>query len=461
MHRMAEPASTPFRFLGAAAACTVSLALAACGGSGDAGGELPKRVVVITIDTLRFDRFTQEHMPETHGLFADGHVFTSFYSSTSTTQPTHASLLTGLHPWEHGVTRNGLILGDHFVTLPEALQDRGYWTSAVVTSYPLKGSFGYDQGFDAFDDEFAVDYSQTWVGEEVEGGSFYSLGELAAARAEESLGEAPPGPQFFWFHFFDPHDPYGDTPSGEGEVVIQLPALRYLGQQGDDTFPDWLQRARAQYDRDVRDLDQHLARVVRLILADASFQTAIILTADHGESFGEDGSLGHGDRVNSAQVHVPLAILVPGSKGASREDVAGTVDLAATVVGLAGIADGAFRGRNLMPPGSGGRPVAADAGVAFGMRRVLREEKVEIRLDGSRHRQSVPEFYAAHKGRLIAGDSDALTLADAPGSTDAIPDDQKIRALFGVFAASLEGAGAEVLDSDAAREALGVLGYGR
>lgn len=458
---MADPTFTLRMPLGAAAACAALMALASCGGSSAMAAELPKRVAVITIDTLRFDAFTPEHMPETHGLFAGGHVFKSFYSSTSTTQPTHATLLTGLHPWEHGVTRNGLVLGQHHVTLPEVLREAGFWTSAVVTSYPLKGLFGYDQGFDAFDDEFAVDYLKTWVGAEVEGGTFYSLGQHAAARAEAALAAAPEGPQFFWFHFFDPHDPYGDTPSGASDVVIQLGVLKYLVQEAHETLPDWLRRARAQYDRDVRDLDQHLARVVRSMLSDKAFETTVILTADHGESFGEDGSLGHGDRVSSAQVHVPLAILAPGAGGVLRHDVAGTVDLATTVVELAGILGSPFGGRSLMPVGADLGRLPRHGGVAFGMRRVLREDKEELRLDGTRHQQSVPEFYAAHKGLLIAGDSDALGLEDGFVGAEAIPDDEKIRALFRAFAASLDGAGAEVLDSDAAREALGALGYGR
>ena len=95
------------------------------------------------------------------------------------------------------------------------------------------------------------------------------------------------------------------------------------------------------------------------------------------------------------------------------------------------------------------------------MRRVLREDKEELRLDRTRHLQSVPEFYAVHRGLLIAGDSDSLELAGGSADARAIPEGEKIRALFGVFAASLEGAGAEVLDSDAARKALGALGYGR
>ncbi len=457
--------------LSVGAPLVVAAGAASCGDPGAGADARPTRIALITLDTLRFDGFSPELMPETYRLMERGHVFSRFYSSTSTTQPTHATILTGLHPWEHGVTRNGLVLGQHFDLLPEVLQDEGYWTSAIVTSYPLKGSFGYDQGFDEFDDEFGVDYSRTWVGEEVEGGGFYSLGEDAAARARAAVAAAPIGPQFFWFHFFDPHDPYGDTPSGEGEVVVQLPALRYLGEKGDPTFADWLPRARAQYERDIQDLDRHLAGLIQSILADEAFETSVILTADHGESFGEDSSLGHGDRVSPSQVHVPMAILAPtvtGTDPAARLDVAGSVDLAATVAHIAGLTGTPFGGRSLVERNGSSWP-AAGTGAAFGMRRLLPEDKVELRLDGSEHVQSQPVFYAHHKGRLIEGNSEDARPADpaaespsgGPASAESLPDEEKIRALFAAFEASLEGAGAEELDSSAARDALGALGYGR
>ncbi len=437
----------------------MAVGTSACGLQADADALLPKRIAVITLDTLRFDGFTPDLMPLTHGLMSAGHVFTRFYASTSTTQPTHATLFTGLHPWEHGVTRNGLVLNEALETLPEVLQRQGYWTSAVVASFPLDRVFGYHRGFDAFDDTMDEGFSRKWAGTEVEGGRFYSLGESVSGRARAAIDAAPPGPQFFWFHFFDPHDPYGDTLAPIGDDTLMYRALQVAWKDQQPNFPDLLARARDLYDKDLKEFDQHLARLVETLLASEDYETTVILTSDHGESFGEDESLGHGTRVNSPQIHVPLAILAPAVLGpdpSTRTDVAGTIDVAATVAGLAGLEDFALGGRNLAETGAS----ESEAGAAFGMRRILAKEKVEQRLDGSRDPQATPRFYAVHKGLLVVGDEKKTWAADDPESAATIPDDEKLKELFARFRARLVSTGADELDSDEARKALKALGYG-
>jgi arylsulfatase A-like enzyme len=423
---------------------------------------LPQRIAVVTVDTLRFDGFTSDTMPLTHELMAAGHVFTRSYSATSTTQPTHATLFTGLHPWEHGVTRNGLILDEDLEMLPEVLQRRGYWTSAIVASFPLDSVFGYHRGFDAFDDNMEVGFSTKWSGQEVEDGRFYCLAESVAGRARAAIDAAPAGPQFFWFHFFDPHGPYGDTVSVQGEGTLSVKAIRKAHRSDPSTYSEVLAEARALYDRDIVELDQHLAQVIQALMADENFETTVILTSDHGESFAEDSSLGHGTRVTSPQVHVPLAIHSParlGPDSSERTDVAGTIDIAATVAAIAGLEDFATGGRDLAAPGAS-RPDARSS-AAFGMRRIRADDGVESRLDGSSHLQSEALFYAVHQGLLVAGDDQEIWLADDPGSNASIPDRDKLKALFAKFHSSVISTGADELDTDAARDALKALGYGR
>ena len=78
-----------------------------------AGADEPReRIVLITLDTLRQDSFLgpTAAMPLARERARSGRVFERYYSATTSTQPTHATLLTGLHPWQHGVPRNGLVL---------------------------------------------------------------------------------------------------------------------------------------------------------------------------------------------------------------------------------------------------------------------------------------------------------------------------------------------------------------
>jgi arylsulfatase A-like enzyme len=75
----------------------LGLMLGAC-----AQDQRPQRLVLLTLDTLRVDRLTQGHMPVLSDLAKRGLVFERAYAASNATQPTHASLFTSLHPWEHG-----------------------------------------------------------------------------------------------------------------------------------------------------------------------------------------------------------------------------------------------------------------------------------------------------------------------------------------------------------------------
>src|SRR5262245_66566182 len=100
--------------------------------------------------------------------------------------------------------------------------------------------------------------------------------------------------QFLFFHYFDPHDPYGDA-DARPLALARLLERRKLDPAG---FENLLEQARRLYDRDVEELDQALGVLLDRLAADSRrFETHVLITADHGESFGELGGLGHGQRV--------------------------------------------------------------------------------------------------------------------------------------------------------------------
>ena len=302
--------------LAALVAAFVALA-AGCDRSGERTVR-PRRIVLVTIDTWRADALAK--MPATSAFAARGLCFDQAYAATSTTQPSHASLLTGLHPWQHGVTRNGDVLAEVHETVAERLQAQGFSTAAVVASFPLGRRFGFAQGFDPFRDELFTPYAQRWEGEDVEGGRFYTLGETITDEALALLASMPGERQFLWVHYFDPHDPYGDAVAaalagGSGaEDVLPIAALLQAAASGpEDEARALVERARGLYERDLGALDRALARLFARLDADAArFETHVIVTADHGESFGEQGCLGHGKRLVPEQLRVPLVLVSPG-----------------------------------------------------------------------------------------------------------------------------------------------------
>ena len=225
------------------------------------------RVVLITLDTLRLDSFLgsvdrSAQMPRLWRWAERGRVYEHYYSATSSPQPSHATLFTGLDPWEHGVPRNGMVLADEHVTLAERLKDAGFQTAAAVASFPLHRQFGFDQGFETYDDEFTEAGAEQWNQKTVPEVRFRSSAENMTETALELLEGARGKKQFFWFHYFDAHAPYGGSTGSQAGLNAPKVLARIAGGADREHI---LARARRLYDQDVAYLDEALDRLfVRL-----------------------------------------------------------------------------------------------------------------------------------------------------------------------------------------------------
>ena len=416
-------------------------------------------MVLVTLDTLRYDSLAagpEAAMPLTRARLSGCAEFERFYAASPATQPTHATLFTALHPWQHGVSGNGLVLGEERQTVAESLREAGFRTSAVVSSFPLARRFGFAQGFDEYHDRFTHSMYATdnWQGTSgPEDRRFYSLAESVTAAAIGTLDRAAGAPrQFHWFHYFDPHHPYGDTAAGP--TVSPLDVVREI-VEGRAERQAGIARARRLYDRDVAYLDRSLDRLLERLDAERGrFETHLLITADHGESFGEDGSMFHGRRLTEGQIRAPLVVCSPRIAPGRRGDVAGSIDVPATLLSLAGMA-GAAGGRDLVE--GAGRP-----GGAFGMRNTFRGPARELRLDGRSYPLDGRLFYAVDaQGTLYRGHGEELLepLRPGGGGIGATSDPERLMALFASFEARLERSGAAAAADEEARRALEALGY--
>ncbi|MEM7581920.1 MAG: sulfatase [Acidobacteriota bacterium] len=437
-----------------------------------------QRIVLITLDTLRYDSVAAtpalntaqpadtaqsantaqpSTMPRLARWAEQAARFERFYSATAATQPSHASMFTGLHPWQHGVTGNRLRLADHHLTVAERLKDAGYATAAVVASLPVSQRFGFAQGFDRYDDEFVLTTAipgSAAPGADQQVEPFYTLAEVITDRALAQIAATTSARQFFWFHYFDPHSPYGDTADGASIEPREILARAVAGEATDEA----VRQARQLYDIDVGHLDAELDRLLRALSDDEeSLETHIVITADHGESFGEDGSLAHGRRLIPSQLHVPCLIRSPRLAPGPREDVAGSIDIAATLL--------AFAGLEAMPQlaepfASRDLAVVQPRTLAFGMRRTWGKPHRDIRLDGSVHLLEGHLFFMVDEaGRLVRGNRDRLETVAGPDRPSSDAEAERIRALFDGFERTLSPAGTEVeIDPDVDR-ALRALGY--
>lgn len=293
-------------------------------------------VLLVTIDTLRADRlgsygYKLARTPVLDGLAAEGARFADATTHAPLTYPAHAAILTGRYPSAYGIRLNGMRpLPSAASTVAERLKSAGYHTAAIIGSVILDRSYGLDQGFDLYDDRFAIRPTETQAVAEVQ----RSAGVVtSAAVAWLKARPRQPGAAswFLWTHYYDPHLPY------------EAPA-KYVAASGG-----------RPYDAEVSYVDTELGKLLAAI--DRS-RTIVIVTSDHGEALGDHGEPDHGFFLYDATLHVPLIVagtgLGPGrSQPVARRVVTEqvrSVDIAPTIAEIVGIArDSSADGESLVP----------------------------------------------------------------------------------------------------------------
>ncbi len=266
----------------------------------------PPSIVLISIDTLRSDRLPAYghdavETPAIDALRRDAILFERAYAPAPLTMPSHASILTGLLPAEHGVRDN---IGYRFdagsvAYLPRLLREHGFATGAAVSAYVLRGEGGFDEGFDVYQDS-------------IERRPRAGAGGLQRPGAETLrailpwLRQRDEKPFFLFFHLFEPHTPY--EPDYAADVAA---ADRVAGAL--------------------------LGELRRLDFYDRS---AVVLLSDHGEGLGDHGEEEHGVLLYRESLQVPLLLKLPGAQHAGRSVAtpAALVDVFPTLLGLAGLA---------------------------------------------------------------------------------------------------------------------------
>ncbi len=241
-------------------------------------------ILLVTIDTLRADRvgaYGDPHAatPALDALAREGVLFREAHAVTPLTLPSHASMLTGMYPKNHGLRDNGgFALAEHVPTAAEALSAEGYQTAAFVGAFVLDGAWGLDRGFATYRDPFhPQEVARVGAFGEVELPSAEVVN--AAVAWWRSVGKDPK-PRFAWVHVYDPHTPWNHHPGWEGDPY-----------RGEIAYAD---------------------KVLSRLFDTVDDQTLIIVTSDHGEGLWEGGEREHGVLLGPAVTRVPLIIRPPG-----------------------------------------------------------------------------------------------------------------------------------------------------
>jgi len=243
-------------------------------------------VLLVTIDTLRADALgcygrKGAETPWIDRLAAAGVRFDFAHAHSVVTLPSHASLLSGRYPFEHGVRDNsGFRFPPGLPTLATLLRGHGYHTGAFVSAFPLDSRFGLDRGFEVYDDRLG----------DPSAGSDFRMQERAGPRtvaAARAWLQATAGPKLCWVHLYEPHAPY------------QPPF-------------EWRGRVPTAYDGEVTAADAALGPLLEALLARGrDDDTLVVLTSDHGEGLGDHGEATHGVFAYESTLRVPLVFHCP------------------------------------------------------------------------------------------------------------------------------------------------------
>lgn len=303
-----------------------------------AGGSRPD-VLLVSIDTLRADHlgcygYERPTSPFLDGLAATGTRYERFWSPAPWTLPSHTTMLSGWLPDRHGTYEDTTSIPASVPLVQETFQRAGYRTAGVVSTLFVSQRFGFERGFDHFQDFGITDPAANNRGTVDAVEVFADVDHWAQ---QQPAGE----PMFLFVHSYDVHYSYNapqpfDSQFDRPAVFDDAHYRNYAYYFRHPLPAEQMTHQIAQYDEEIRYVDSELQRFVERWRASGR-ELIVAVTSDHGEEFGERGSWGHAHTLYPEQLHVPLVINGPGIRAQVLRERAGTEDIAGTLAALVGL----------------------------------------------------------------------------------------------------------------------------
>lgn len=356
-------------------------------------GKRNPNIILISIDTLRADHlgcygYDRKTSPNIDEFSQTSILFENFFSHSSSTTPSHASMLTSLYVLSHGICANApkLMFSNKVSTLQEVLREHGFKTAAFTGDAWLSEVYGFSRGFDKWSEKFRNIRRHLPL-------------------VEEWIKNNRNNKFFLFFHFYDVHSPYlyrkelkkmyqnpnyieeieklsikvdkaiknredlekffGTLSDREkGIAVLYSYTVKLLhtlldGGKGKRVInknysifhkfyskewrkiPDYsnqLQFLIDSYDVGIRETDMYIGEFFQFLKKSGLWDnTLIIVTSDHGEEFMENKKLGHEGNLYDTLLHVPFIIKMPGTQPVKTRRIkalAEAVDMMPTILDL-------------------------------------------------------------------------------------------------------------------------------
>ena len=318
-------------------------------------------VLWITLDTTRADHLSaygygRPTSPVIDALAARGTLYEHAFSNAPWTRPSVTSMMMSQYP--HRIStktrfNDNFTIDTQWPSLPGELRRAGYWTAAFINAPTMDFNFGFGRGFTVYEqtgsDTFAVQHLAQWLERRDKARPYFVYFHLLAAHAVYEYVE---GVTAWPYPSPDRARDLGNRFPGANEIRDNPPNSQELAE------------LIALYDGEILAADRRVGEVLEILRRDGELdQTYIVLTADHGEEFGEHGGWEHGHALYDEQIKVPLIIAKPGQTEGRRDS---------RMVALVDVAPTLMRALGFTPPDSFvGRDLFADTG--FTDRPVLSE----------------------------------------------------------------------------------------
>ena len=373
---------------------------ASASASPDLGPRRPTNVLLITIDSLRADMpwqgYSRDIAPNLTAFARESVVYPRAYAASSYTARSVAALLSGKYPSQ--LYRSGSFFAEYSKSnefFPEMLASNGVRTLAGHAHFYFDPSRGknLDQGFDVWRLVPGIKVNNT-TDESITGDK---LTDLAVSLLSDEANTTKPF--FMWLHYMDPHDQYRSHPES----------------------PRFGDRARDHYDGEVFFTDLQIERLFAFGRKQSWWSnTAIIVTSDHGEAFGEHTMWRHAFALWEVLTRVPLIIKSPHAPPKVIEERRSSVDLAPTILDLVGVAPHAgFEGRSLVPE-------------VYGLAPPENREPILLDLPADTNNSPTRAIIQGDHKLIVGGEGERLALYDLardPEETKNLAADQAHRAI--------------------------------
>ena len=329
-------------------------------------------LLLISVDTLRADRlgvygYERHNSPNLSLLAADGVLFERFYHNGGGTLPSHMTMLTSLRPLTHNVdVHTHQSLDPRWTTLAEQLQEAGVATAGFVDGGWVLGEFGFDRGFDTWDEsggefETILPKAHQWVAKHRRERFFLFLHTYDIHSTSNGFPYHCPG-KYMW-QYTDPVESFDGC--RDGRCASDLLAWTNAGIRSGthrliDVFsPPEVAAMSSAYDGCIGYVDARIADFLGTLRSLGLYdRTMIAITSDHGEEFGDHGMLIHDQAGYEEISHVPLILKLPFSTVSGRrvQGLAAMIDLMPTLLASLDVPiPEQAQGRSLLPAVFGDR----------------------------------------------------------------------------------------------------------